>query len=204
MPLRKAWQFLFGYDRRDQLRKRAIGEIDMQWARVVMVDSMQKLVHTLGPAGLRALEISGDNWKGAGFKTYMEAHFPGYDICAGTLPDQFDIVLADQVFEASALAVSRGPERSCDARAGRLLPAVDAVPDPHPQQPDRLQPVDEVGMKYFLAECGFPLDKIQTWSWGNRSCVVGNFETWVPYRSRLHSLDNEPEYPVVVWALAQK
>jgi hypothetical protein len=62
----------------------------------------------------------------------------------------------------------------------------------------------EVGMKYFLAECGFPLDGIQTWSWGNRSCVVGNFETFVRYRSRLHSLDNEPTYPVVVWALAQK
>ena len=62
----------------------------------------------------------------------------------------------------------------------------------------------EVGMKHFLAECGFPLEKVQTGSWGNRSCVVGNFETFVPYRSRLHSLRNEPKYPMVIWALAQK
>ena len=38
-------------------------------------------------------------------------------------------------------------------------------------------------------------------SWGNRQCVVGNFDRWPAYR-RWHSLRNEPDFPVQVWAFA--
>jgi hypothetical protein len=40
-------------------------------------------------------------------------------------------------------------------------------------------------------------------SWGNRKCVVANFHEWMPYNSKKHSLENEPEFPVVVWVLAK-
>jgi hypothetical protein len=46
----------------------------------------------------------------------------------------------------------------------------------------------ELGMKHFLAECGFPIETIRTGSWGSRSCVKANFK---------------PNFPVSVWALAQ-
>jgi hypothetical protein len=59
-------------------------------------------------------------------------------------------------------------------------------------------------MRYFLAECGFPFEKVEAYSWGNRSCVKGNFNHWQIYRRWRHSLANEPDFPVVVWALAQK
>ena len=62
----------------------------------------------------------------------------------------------------------------------------------------------EIGLKYFLAECGFALDGIQTGSWGNRACVKANFGGWVRYRRRLHNLKNEPDVPYHVWALARK
>ena len=61
----------------------------------------------------------------------------------------------------------------------------------------------ELGMKHFLAECGFPLDRIKTGSWGNRACVKANFKKWAR-RGWFGSLRNEPEFPVSVWALAQK
>jgi hypothetical protein len=61
-----------------------------------------------------------------------------------------------------------------------------------------------LGMRYFLAECGFPFEKVEAYSWGNRSCVKGNFNHWQIYRRWRHSLANEPDFPVVVWALAQK
>jgi hypothetical protein len=61
-----------------------------------------------------------------------------------------------------------------------------------------------LGLKYFLAECGFELDSIHVGSWGNRACVVGNFDRWMPFNRKRHSLLNEEDFPVVVWALARK
>ena len=62
-----------------------------------------------------------------------------------------------------------------------------------------------MGFKYFLAECGFPLEAIRTGSWGNSSCVKANLKrNWVRYRKHIHSLRNEPKLPYVVWALARK
>ena len=29
----------------------------------------------------------------------------------------------------------------------------------------------ETGMKYFLADCGFPIETIRTGSWGNAACI---------------------------------
>jgi hypothetical protein len=40
-------------------------------------------------------------------------------------------------------------------------------------------------------------------SWGNRDCVVGNFDRWPAYRW-WHSLRNEPDLPVQVWAFARR
>jgi hypothetical protein len=55
-----------------------------------------------------------------------------------------------------------------------------------------------VGMRHSLAECGIPLEKIQTWSWGNRECVVGNLSRWASFNRRKHSLENDTAFPVMV------
>jgi hypothetical protein len=34
--------------------------------------------------------------------------------------------------------------------------------------------------------------------------VVANFRKWQPWITWWHSLKNEPDFPVVVWALATK
>jgi hypothetical protein len=62
----------------------------------------------------------------------------------------------------------------------------------------------ELGIRHFLAEAGFDIANITTGSWGNRACVRSNFRPWTPYLPWLHSLRNEPDFPVVVWALARK
>jgi len=62
----------------------------------------------------------------------------------------------------------------------------------------------ETGLKYLLAECGFNLESIQTGAWGNRACVVANFARWEVYNPSLHSLENEPDFFLSVWAIAQK
>ena len=62
-------------------------------------------------------------------------------------------------------------------------------------------------MKYFLSEAGFPIDAIQSGSWGNRSCEgPTSAPSHFPYYNPIvHPLDNEEIFPVQVWRpLARK
>lgn len=62
----------------------------------------------------------------------------------------------------------------------------------------------EAGIKSLLAECGFNLESIQTGAWGNRACVVANLARLELDNPSIHSLANEPDFPLVVGAIAQK
>jgi hypothetical protein len=55
------------------------------------------------------------------------------------------------------------------------------------------------GLRALLEGAGLVVDEVG--SWGNRDCVAGNFDRWPAYR-RWHSLRNEPDLPVQVWAFA--
>jgi hypothetical protein len=57
------------------------------------------------------------------------------------------------------------------------------------------------GLQRLLEMGGLVVDGVG--SWGNRSCVAGNFDRWPAYR-RWHSLRNEPDLPVQVWAFAHR
>jgi hypothetical protein len=53
-------------------------------------------------------------------------------------------------------------------------------------------------MKYLLADSGFDLDQIQTWSWRNRPAACANLNH--PYRfpiyiPKISSLKNDPVFP---------
>lgn len=58
-------------------------------------------------------------------------------------------------------------------------------------------------MRYFLAECGFPLETTETASWGNAGALRASLVTWgrVGWRKNLR---NDPRFPITVWALARK
>lgn len=177
-----------------------------KWSRVVMNREMAAWARDLGPAGLDALEVSGDFWKDFGFRSYRNTSYPAFDICEHSLGDeQFDIVIADQVFEHLLWPYRAGRNVFRMVRPGgyamistpflvRIHDVVDCTR------------WTETGLKYFLAECGFPLEQIRTGSWGNRACVRANLnlERWIRYRRFLHSLRNEPKFPYSVWALARK
>jgi len=181
------------------------GAGDDQWCRIVMNRECLKIVQSIKPETLETLEISGDLWqRRATFKSYRSVHFPEYVLCAAALPETYDLIIAEQVFEHLLW-----PHRAARhihqmlRPGGRLLISTPFMIRVHPC------PVDccrwtETGMKHLLADCGWSLDKIVTGSWGNRACVKGNLKRWVRYRSLFHSLKNEPEFPFVVWALAEK
>jgi SAM-dependent methyltransferase len=163
-----------------------------------------KLIDALDAERLDALEISaGSEWRKLPFKSYTTADFPDFDICSQKLDRQFDLIIADQVFEHLPW-----PYRAARNVHEMLRPGGHAlICTPFLVRIHEV-PIDctrwtETGMKHLLAECGFALENIRTGSWGNRACVKANFKTWAR-QGWARSLKNEPQYPVMVWALARK
>ncbi|MGH2637633.1 MAG: methyltransferase type 12, partial [Actinomycetota bacterium] len=56
------------------------------------------------------------------------------------------------------------------------------------------------GLRTLLERAGLEVERVE--SWGNRQCVKGNFNRWSAYRP-WHSLRNEPDFPLQVWAFAR-
>jgi SAM-dependent methyltransferase len=186
-------------------RDKLFGVQDVHWARVVMNRTTRGLVESLQPEKLSVLEISGNAWGRLGiFKEYKAVAYPDYDVSVSTLPQTFDLIIAEQVFEHLLWPYRAGRNvYQMINPGGYFLVTTPFLLRIH-NHPFDCTRWTETGIKHLLAECGFPLEKIHTGSWGNRACIRANFRRWVPYKSRLHSLHNEPEFPVVVWALAQK
>lgn len=181
------------------------GTPDNQWLRIILNKETQRIVDSLEPGKLKALEISGENWNRPGyFKEYRSVEYPEFDITKDVLDEQFDLIIAEQVFE-HLLWPYRAAKNVFQMlkQGGHFLISTPFLIRIH-NHPVDCSRWTETGIKYFLAECGFPLENIETGSWGNRSCIVGNFPRWQVYQRWRHSLVNEPDFPVMVWALARK
>lgn len=174
------------------------------WTRPVMYQRCTEMLDVIGMQNLDVLEISaGQYWRTLNFKSFTEANYPEFDICSDTLDRQFDLIIADQVFEHLLWPWRAAKNVYSMLRPGGyflvttpFLIKVHAIPNDCTRW-------TETGMKYFLAEAGFPLDEIKTDSWGNRSCVKANFTKWAR-KGWFGSLSNEPDFPVVVWAMAKR
>lgn len=184
---------------------RAIGVREIQWARVVMNRETEALIRSTVYSNCSALEISGNKWNAFGFKTYQSAGFPDYDVCEKPLKlDEYDIIIAEQVLEHVLWPYRAVTNVYRMLRpGGKFLVTTPFLLRVH-NYPVDVSRWTELGLKHLLAECGFDYSSIQTGSWGNRACVRANFRVWRSYIPWLHSLKNEPDYPVVVWAWASK
>jgi len=159
---------------------------------------------------LNTLEISAERWKDFGFKSYQSTSYQEYDICESVLDERFDLIVAEHVFEHLLRPYHAGRNiYQMLEEGGHFLISTPFLVKIH-QGHEGVDDSDytrwtKTGMKYFLAECGFPLENIKTWSWGNRACIKANFESWVMHKGPLfQSMVNEPEFPIVVWAIAKK
>jgi SAM-dependent methyltransferase len=164
------------------------------------------LIAAMDPASLDVLEISpGHDIMSVAYRSYTAVQHPEFDICRGVLPHTFDLIIADQVFEHVErpwVAVKNVHAMLRDG--GSFLIMTPFLIKIH-ETPIDCSRWTETGLKYLLNEGGFDMDKIQTWSWGNRACVKSNLGRWTAMGFNLfRPLDNERDYPVVVWALAQK
>lgn len=129
-----------------------------QWIRVVMNRHCHELVESLKPENLSALEISGYEWGDIyQFKKFRSANYPEYDLCAAPLDETFDLIIAEQVFEHLLWPYKAVRNVYQMLRPGGYFlmstPFLVKIHG-HPVDCSRWTPL---GMKYLLAEGGFPL-----------------------------------------------
>ena len=175
------------------------------WMRIVMYRHCFEFVRSLGPERLDVLEISaGPQWvREFTFRSYTGTDYPGFDICSQRLPKQFDLIIADQVFEHLKWPYRAARNVFAMLRpGGHFLVTVPFLVRVHKSPLDCTRWTEE-GLSYFLQECGFAERAIVTESWGNRACLKANLTAWRK-RGLLGSLVNEPDFPVVVWAYAER
>jgi SAM-dependent methyltransferase len=175
------------------------------WTRIVMNAETQRIVEQLDVTAIDALEISGSSWRSQKFKSYTSTDFPEFDICNLASPSPaYDLVIAEQVFEHILWPYRAGRNVHAILRPGGYFLVTTPFLLPIHEVPVDCSRWTPLGMKHFLAECGFAIDDIQVDSWGNKPCVKANLNGWVTYVRWRHSLRNDPKFPVVVWALARK
>jgi SAM-dependent methyltransferase len=178
----------------------------VHWCRVVMNRQIEGFLRSLDYTRMDALEISGTKFNDFGFRSYRVAEYPDYDVCAGPLArEAFDLVIAEQVLEH----VVR-PDRAVGSVYQMLRPAGLFIVDTPFLLKIHGYPLDlyrwtEDGMRTLLESAGF--HSVRSGSWGNRRCLFKDMSAglkWTRYNPLLHSLKNEPQFPIVVWAFARK
>ncbi len=180
--------------------------------RIIMQKSSRQMLRALGTQKLDAAEISGKWGSYITFKSYQRFLYPEYDICAGPYlredgkPMKFDLILANQVWEHldRPYAATKNVRRMLK-KGGYFWVAVPF------HVPFHAAPMDNSrwsarGLKNLLIEAGFEEGAIQAEQWGNRHAAARNLETpWPPeYVEGEDPLDNDPDFPICAWALAQK
>jgi hypothetical protein len=182
------------------------------WCRIVMDRETKQLMGGIDYRNMSALEISGAAWRDFGFKDYTVAVYPEFDVSKhiATKPDgsKFDVVIAEQVMEhvPTPWVAVAGMHASL-ADGGYLLLTVPFFIRVH-GHPNDYTRWTENGLRNMLEWAGFKSENIRTGSWGNRACVNANFKGSVwrgePYDAANHSLENEPDVPLMVWVFAKK
>jgi SAM-dependent methyltransferase len=182
----------------------AIGYDTTDWVRVAMYQHSFEFIRSLGPESLNVLEISGGNqWsRHFNFASYTATQYPAFDICRDKTDRQFDLIIADQIFEH--LEWPMRAARNVFAMlqpGGHFIIATPFLVRLH-EVPIDCSRWTERGLSCLLQEAGFQEENIKTFAWGNRACVKANFKSW---RKRgFGSMKNEANFPVMVWAIARR
>lgn len=180
--------------------------------RVVQRREGAKLLSALPTAQMSCAEISGEYWLGKLPWASAEAfHFPDHDACVDVFrdaegqPRQFDMIIADQVWEhIDRPYTATRNVLSMLKPGGYFYIAVPFYVRFH------AFPVDcsrwtARGLKNLLIEAGFDEGMITSVQWGNlqvaqRDCA----KRWARFDRAQDNLKNDPDFPIVSWALAQK
>jgi SAM-dependent methyltransferase len=177
-----------------------------QWQRVVMNEAIDAHIASLEPPTRSAAEISGDSHAGKPWREYTSLMYPDFDLCAPLKRRrEFQVVICEQVLEhvvdPGAAAANL---RDLVVPGGHVIVSTPFLIKVHELPFFELRDYWRFtprGLRTLLEGSGLEVDTVETW--GNRACVVGNLRRWSAYR-RWHSLRNDPDLAVQVWALARR
>ena len=182
----------------------AVGYDKTHITRTVAYREVEAMLDTLPGETLDVLEIAaGWKWRQRAWGSFTEMNWPEYDICEHVLPRQFDLVIADNVWE-HLLHPWRATQHVLQMlKPGGLFVNITPFMIRHHPIPTDCTRWTELGMRHFLEDVGFDGASIRTGSWGNAAAVKANFHRWgrTGWRRRL---PNDPNFPVTVWAFARK
>ena len=169
------------------------------------------LIQSLDPSALDVVEISaGDNvdWRGFGYRSYRTLEWPDFDLCAEPVaPDlraSCDLVIADQVLEHLLWPLRGARNLHALLRPGGYALVMTPFLLRVHSGPYDCSRWTETGMRHLLAEAGFPIADIRTWCYGNRGVARQLLTTWPRMGWRRALPPHDPNYPVVIWALARR
>jgi SAM-dependent methyltransferase len=175
------------------------------WQRAVLNQAVDAQIASLDPNRCVAAEISGAAHAGKPWKEYVSLMYPEFDVCAPLEdPRRYDVVICEQVLEHVPdpwAAVSN--LRAMCTPGGHLIVSTPFLVRVHElplfAMGDywRFTPR---GLRTLLESAGLDVETVD--SWGNRACVIGNFGRWAARRP-WHTMRNEPDFPVQVWAFAR-
>jgi hypothetical protein len=175
-----------------------------QWQRVRLNAAVDRHIESLDPPTRTAVEISGDAQAGRPWKRFASLNYPEFDLCAPLGERELsDVVICEQVIEHVP-----DPWRAAENLRGLCVPGGHViVSTPFLIRVHELWGMQDYwrftprGLRTLLERAGLTVDAVG--SWGNRSCIAGNLDRWPAYR-RWHSLRNEPDLAVQVWAFARR
>lgn len=179
--------------------------------RVVMERRSRKMLKALHPETLDAAEISGHSWRGFGFRSHLTLRYPAHDICKGAFADetgtpmQFDIILANQVWEHLDRPYAATRNVMLMLRPGGMFWLASPFFVPFHGNPVDCSRWSARGLTNLLIESGFAPGRIQAGQWGNLAPARRNLEKpWPPvYRNDVDDLANDRDFPIMAWALAR-
>lgn len=170
------------------------------WLRIRQIEAFEKFLSQHADAAVFEVSPGWNRYWKERISNYASADFPEFDICKQALNRTFDIVIADQVLEhvADPLAAARNI-RAMVREGGYALIATPFLFRVH-ARPHDYHRWTEAGMKELLGRAGFA--NIVTDSWGNKACAKAHIGGPVRDYGLWRSLENDPEYPLQVWAIA--
>lgn len=181
--------------------------------RIVQEKRALELLAPIITADKDVAEISGKMTRTMKFRTksFSRFDFPEYDICQEPFlgedkePLQFDVIVANQVWEhldrpykATQNVYAMLREGGCFYVAVPFYVRFHGYPVDCSRWSAR-------GLKNLLIECGFQEDKIRAEQWGNLECARAECGyRFARFDESKNSLEDDPRFPVVAWAVAQK
>lgn len=175
------------------------------WQRMAMNEAVNAHIASLGPSRCTAVEISGDAHADKPWKDYSSLGYPVFDLCAPIQDSrEVDVVICEQVLEhvVDPWAAAANLRELCVVGGHVIVTTpflirVHELPMYDMRDYWRFTPR---GLRTLLEQVGLEVDTVG--AWGNRQCVVGNLSRWAAYRP-WHSLRNDSDLPVQVWAFAR-